>query len=117
MRIRMGLPKVKPAEYVLLEECPSEDCQGSYFKLHQGQCSKQLLDPDHAQVMAKRYQCLTCKRTFRVYPYGVSRAQRSDRLRAIGVMLYVLGLSYGGVEDALTALGWAGSKSSTYRDV
>jgi hypothetical protein len=32
-------------------------------------------------------------------------------------MLYVLGLSYGGVEDALTALGWAGSKSSTYRDV
>jgi hypothetical protein len=32
-------------------------------------------------------------------------------------MLYVLGLSYGGVEDSLTALGWAGSKSSTYRDV
>jgi transposase-like protein len=32
-------------------------------------------------------------------------------------MLYVLGLSYGGVADALTALGWAGSKSSIYRDV
>jgi transposase-like protein len=32
-------------------------------------------------------------------------------------MLYVLGLSYGGVEDALAALGWAGSKSSAYRDV
>jgi hypothetical protein len=32
-------------------------------------------------------------------------------------MLYVLGLSYGGVEDALLALGLAGSKSSVYRDV
>jgi hypothetical protein len=32
-------------------------------------------------------------------------------------MLYVLGLSYGGVADALAAFGWAGSKSSVYRDV
>jgi transposase-like protein len=32
-------------------------------------------------------------------------------------MFYVLGLSYGGVADALAALGWAGSKSSIYRDV
>jgi transposase-like protein len=32
-------------------------------------------------------------------------------------MLYVLGISYGGVEDALRAFGWAGSKTSVYRDV
>jgi hypothetical protein len=32
-------------------------------------------------------------------------------------MLYVLGISYGGVEDALLAFGWTGSKSSVYRDV
>jgi transposase-like protein len=32
-------------------------------------------------------------------------------------MLYVLGLSYGGVADALAAFGWPGSKSSVYRDV
>lgn len=117
MRIRMRLPKVDPEEYEKPEECPFEDCQGQYFKLHQDQCPKQLLDPNHDQVTAKRYQCLSCKRTFRVYPHGVSRSQRSGRLKAIGVMLYVLGLSYGGVEDALTALGWAGSKSSSYRDV
>jgi transposase-like protein len=47
----------------------------------------------------------------------VSQAQRSDRLKGIGILFYVLGLSYGGVEDALAALGWAGSKSSIYRDV
>jgi transposase-like protein len=32
-------------------------------------------------------------------------------------MYYVLGMSYGGVEDALSAFGWAGSKTSIYRDV
>jgi hypothetical protein len=32
-------------------------------------------------------------------------------------MLYVLGISYGGVEDVLWAFGWGGSKSSVYRDV
>lgn len=117
MRIRMRLPKVDQTEWAEPEGCPAEECQGKYFKVHQRQCTKQLLDPDHGRVTARRYQCMSCKRTFRVYPRGVSRAQRSDRLKGIGIMFYVLGLSYGGVEDALAALGWAGSKSSTYRDV
>jgi len=117
MRIRMQLPVVDPNEYVKPKECPFDDCRGRYFKRHQAGCAKQVLDPGHNWVSVERYQCLSCKQTFRVYPRGVSRAQRSDRLKAIGVMLYVLGLSYGGVEDALLALGWAGSKSSIYRDV
>lgn len=117
MRIRMRLPIVDPGEYVRPNECPVQGCRGRYFKRHQASCAKQVLDPGHSRVSAERYQCLSCKHTFRVYPRGISRAQRSDRLKAIGVMLYVLGLSYGGVEDALLALGWAGSKSSIYRDV
>ena len=117
MRIRMRLPEVDPAECAEPEEYPLEECWARHFKVHQRQCSKQPLDPDHEQVTARRYRCLSCRRTFRVYPQGVSRAQRSDRLKGIGIMFYVLGLSCGGVEDALTTLGWAGSKSSTYRDV
>lgn len=117
MRIRMCLPKVDPDAFELPEECPYDSCHGPHFKSHQSECAKELLDPDHDQVTAKRYRCLRCKRTFRLYPRGVSRAQRSDRLRAIGVMFYILGMSYGGVEDALQAFGWAGSKSSIYRDV
>ena len=35
----------------------------------------------------------------------------------MGILLYVLGLSYGGVADVLAAFGWQGSKSSIYRDV
>ena len=117
MRIRMHLPRVEPEEYDVPAVCPRDGCQGEHFKLHQRHCRRAVLDPDHDEVNVRRYRCLTCKRTFRVYPRGVSGAQRSDRLRGIGVMLYVLGLSYGGVEDALLALGLAGSKASVYRDV
>jgi transposase-like protein len=117
MRIRISLPEVMPDEYEEPTGCPYEGCQGIYFKGHQQHCAKAVQDPDHEQVNAKRYECLKCNRTFRVYPKGVSNGQRSDRLKAIGVMWYVLGISYGGVEDALRAFGWAGSKSSVYRDV
>jgi len=117
MRIRMHLPRVEPDEYEMPAVCPHEGCEGQHFKLHQRHCRRAVLDPDHDQVNVRRYRCLTCRRTFRVYPRGVSNAQRSDRLRGIGVMLYVLGLSYGAVEDALQALGLAGSKVSVYRDV
>ncbi len=117
MRLRMRLPQVEPDSYEDPTVCPHAACSGQHFKVHQQTCAKALQDPDHAQVQAKRYKCLKCKRTFRVYPQGVSEAQRSDRLKGIGVMLYVLGLSYGGTADALAAFGWAGSKTTIYRDV
>ena len=117
MRIRIHLPKVVDDEYEIPELCPQEDCKGCSFKVHQQKSQKKVLDPDVEEVNARRYRCLRCKRTFRVYPRGVSRAQRSGRLKGMGIMLYVLGLSYGGVEDALAALELAGSKSSVYRDV
>ena len=117
MRIRMHLPRVKPDEYDMPTVCRYEDCEGEHFKLHQRHCRREIIDPDHQQVNVRRYRCLRCKRTFRVYPQGVSGTQRSDRMKGIGIMLYVLGLSYGAVEDALFALGLPGSKSSVYRDV
>ncbi len=117
MRLRMRLPQVDPDTYEDPRVCPYADCDGQHFKVHQPVCAKPVQDPDHTQVQAKRYKCLKCKQTFRVYPQGVSQAQRSDRLKGIGVMLYVLGLSYGGTADALAAFGWAGSKTTVYRDV
>jgi len=117
MRIRLHLPHVEPDEYEIPGVCPGEGCQGKQFKRHQRHCRRSIADPEHEEVNVQRYRCLRCKRTFRVYPRGVSGAQRSDRLKGIGIMLYVLGLSYGGVEDALLALGLVGSKASVYRDV
>jgi len=61
-----------------------------------------------------RYRCLTCGRTFRVYPKGVSNAQVSDRVKGLTIMLYLLGLSYGAVSLALESLGVPLSKTEAY---
>jgi len=52
-----------------------------------------------------------------VYPQGVSRAQTSDRVYGLGVMLYLLGLSYGAVSLVLEALGVYLCKSQVYEVV
>jgi transposase-like protein len=115
MRLRIRLPEVKPDEYVVPLTCP-HGCGGRYFALHQ--CvQKRMGDPNYSAAVVRRYKCVTCGRSFRVHPTGVSRHHRSQRLRGIGVLFYVLGLSYGGVADALAAFGWPGSKSTVYRDV
>ncbi len=118
MRIQVRLPKVKPDEYELPETCP-HGCGGTYFRQHgqQGQ-QKQLRDPQYDQVTVYRYRCLECGRTFRVYPQGVLKgAQQSARLKGMVVLLYVLGLSYGALEDFTNALGCGIGKTLAYYDV
>lgn len=115
MRLRMRLPEVRPDEYVVPQTCPY-GCGGRHFGLHQ-RWPKRVADPVYQTVVVRRYRCLRCGRSFRVHPTGINADHRSQRLRGIGVLFYVLGLSYGGVADALAALGWAGSKSSIYGDV
>ena len=118
MRIKVRLPKVEPDQYDEPAECPYEGCKGRHFKRHglRGE-KKPLRDPRYAGVRAYRHRCLKCGRTFRVYPRGVSADQQSDRLKALSVLLYVLGLSYGGVEDLLEALGVAIGKTTVYENV
>jgi len=104
MRLRVRIPTVEPTLYQMPTECSYEGCHGTVFKMHQEGCPKPLRDPQHERVEAKRYRCLRCGRTLRVYPKGVSRDQQSDALKAFSVFLYLLGLSYGAVSDALGAL-------------
>ncbi len=66
---------------------------------------------------AHRYRCLKCRRTFRVYPPGVTHAQSSERVKGLAVMLYLLGLSYGAVSLALGSLGVPLSKTRVYETV
>jgi hypothetical protein len=47
----------------------------------------------------------------------LSQGQQSDRLKAMSVLRYVLGLSYGGVEDFLTAMGLGIGKTTVYDNV
>jgi transposase-like protein len=118
MRIRVRLPQVHPDEYDTPTHCPHEGCGGVQFKRHgaQGE-TKAVRDPQVGEVIAYRWHCLRCGKTFRVYPRGVGREQQSDRLQALSVLLYVLGLSYGGVEDLLSALGVPLGKTAVYLNV
>jgi transposase-like protein len=118
MRIKVRLPKIEPGEYDWPTGCPHADCHSQRLKRHgvKGE-RKPLRDPRCQEVRAYRYRCLRCGRTFRVYPRGVSEDQQSDRLKAISVLLYVLGLSYGAVEDFLDALGVTLAKTTVYHNV
>ena len=118
MRIQVQLPKVEPEVYQEPTECPYQGCHGRHFKDHgvQGE-AKAVRDFTYEGVNSYRKRCLSCQRTFRVYPIGVSKSQQSHSLKAASVLLYVLGLSYGGVACFLSALGCPIGKTTVYENV
>lgn len=118
MRLKVRFPRVEPNNYQLPETCPY-GCGGAEYRRHgtKGE-RKPLRDIGYAEVLSYRYTCVRCGRTFRVYPQGVSKgAQQSERLRAMTILLYVLGLSYGAVEDFVSALGCGVGKTTVYNNV
>jgi hypothetical protein len=63
-------------------------------------------------------KCPFCKTTWTVRCDGIADGrQRTDRLIALGVVLYMFGLSYRAVEKFLPLLDCIGSRSSIERDV
>jgi len=115
MRLVMRLPVVDPTVLPEPQQCPY-GCGGQHFQ-HRQTVPKPLRDTKLEQVEAHRYGCLRCGRTFRVYPPGVSIAQTSTRLRGLGILLYLLGLSYGAAALTLEALGHPLSKVAIYNAV
>jgi len=113
MRLKLLLPPVRPDVYEEPAVCPSKGCDGRHFHLRQ-ESLKPLRDTLFPAVVAQRYECLRCGDTFRVYPTGVSRAQTSARLRGLGVLFYILGMSYGAASLALRALGHPLCKTAVY---
>lgn len=116
MRLQVRLPRVEPAQIKTPEQCRNPGCQGRHFQFLQA-VKKPVRDTVYEAVLAHRYKCLRCGQTFRVYPTGVSRDQVSQRVKGLGVMLYLLGLSYGATSIALEALGVYLAKSSLYEAV
>src|SRR5258708_32368554 len=113
MRLRILLPKGTPEAITVPPHCAYAGCGGRAVHVRQ-EGSKPLRDTVYHEVQVPRYQCLKCKRTFRVYPEGTSRAQTSQRVKGLAVMLYLLGLSYGAVSLALEGLGISLCKSRVY---
>ncbi len=124
MHLNVRLPKVQPATIQPPTNCPYPDRKhpkqpwaGTQCKLQQFNCQKPVRDTRYSQVSVRGYRCLQCRRTFRVYPTGVSSAQQSDTLKGLSVLLYILGLSYPGVADLLEALNYPLCKSTVYNNV
>ncbi len=123
MHLSVRIPKVEPHAVQAPTRCPLKHpktkrrCTGTQFKLHQAHCRKLVRDLRHTQVLAQRYRCLKCHRTFRVYPSGVSEDQLTASLKALCVLLYILGLSYQGVVDLLEALLHPVCKTTVYNQV
>jgi transposase-like protein len=113
MRLKIILPRINPTKLTLPAQCPHSDCGSTQVQRFQV-VKKSIRDTVEHEVEAWRCVCLRCGRTFRVYPEGVDRAQASLRVRGLGVMLYLLGLSYGATSLVLEALGVYRSKSQVY---
>jgi transposase-like protein len=116
MRLNLILPKVEPGQFEVPKKCSQKGCGGIAFIPRQ-EVNKKIVDTQHAQVKAWRYECRSCGQVFRVYPKGVSQKHISKRVNGMAVMLYLLGLSYGAVEIVLSSLGIGMGKSSVYRAV
>ncbi len=116
MRLKLLLPQVEPSGYEEPKHCPNAKCGGQQFYLRQ-EVRKPVRDTVYQAVVARRYECLRCGQTFRVYPQGISSDQTSARLKGLAVLFYIMGLSYGAVSLVLTALGHPLGKTAAYEAV
>lgn len=96
--------------------CPHCACPNG--RIHSAVRPRRIVDLKASTVAQRRMKCPRCGMTWTLRGEGVGPGrQRSDRLRSIGVILYMLGLSYRAVEQFLPCLECCGSKSSIERDV
>ena len=95
--------------------CPR--CNTNSGRIHQ-QRRLSLVDTRIGAVTKLRMRCSTCYLTWTCQPAGLKpHFQRSQRLRALNLLLYALGLSYEATAQVMTALGAPESDTSVYRDL
>ena len=116
MRLKLIPPPIRPDVYPGVAGCPDPGCGGRHVQRWQAVC-KSLRNPVLPEVVAERYRCVRCGRTFRVYPVGVVPDQTWARLKGVAVMFYFPGMSYGAVATAFAVLGVPLSKVAVYNAV
>jgi hypothetical protein len=116
MRLKLLLPRVEPSEFEEPSVCQKANCGGKRFHLRQ-EVRKPVRETVYRAVTARRYECLGCGQTFRVYPLGISDDQTSRRLKGLAVLFYIMGLSYGAVALVLPVLGHPLGKTAVYEAV
>lgn len=96
-------------------QCPA--CGARRAHKH-GRIRRRVRDWQHRTIVVQRMRCTTCRATWTLYPRGMEPyRQRSRRVRDLGVLLYMLGLSYRKVAHVLASLGAVVAPSTLLGDV
>ena len=111
--IWLRLPDVKTRPKGRPRRCPH--C-GSYILQRWGRITKPVRDTHELQVEVHRYRCCDCSRTFRAYPEGVDRSERTLRLRQLAALTWALGLSLEEVVSVFESFGMEMSRTTIWRD-
>jgi len=109
----LKLPKVKGKTAERPRKCPY--CSGETFQ-RWGQVWKPVKDIRRRRVQVYRYRCCRCRRTFRHYPDGTTKADQTERIRLFAVICWTLGMSYRGVSAILGGLGTSLCPMTVWRD-
>jgi hypothetical protein len=112
--VTLRLPEVKRKTQERAKKCPH--CGGETFQ-RWGQVRKPVKDVHVRAVKVYRYRCCRCRRTFRHYPDGSSRADQSERLKQFASICWTLGMSHRGVSLILSGLQVSLSHMSVWRNV
>jgi transposase-like protein len=110
----LKLPEVKQKKEERPHKCSY--CEGETFQ-RWGQVNKPVKDMRVRNIKVYRYRCCRCKRTFRYYPEGNTRADQTERLRVFTVLLWTLGLSHRASSLVLSGLKVLVSFMTIWRDV
>jgi len=113
--IRYIVPSVG-SQLKLERHCPQ--CGRMGGNIHSNIHYRAISDTKVTAIAQRRMKCPFCTTTWTIRAEGINHGkQRSDRLIALGVILYMFGLSYRSVAKFLPLLDCVGSKSSIERDV
>lgn len=110
----LKLPAVKQRTEARPSQCPY--CGSEIFQ-RWGGVNKPVKDVRVRNVQVYRYRCCSCKRTFRHYPTGNTRADQTERLRLFAIVLWSLGLSHRASSLVLSGLQVSISFMTIWRDV
>jgi len=110
----LKLPDVKRKREERPKRCPN--CQGETFQ-RWSEVRKPVKDVHVRQVQVYRYKCCACHRTFRHYPQGNTRADQTERLRLLVVVMWCLGLSHRSASLILSGLQVKLSHMTSWRNI
>jgi len=113
MKISLKIPSVNQVPTHRPEACAY--CGRPILHRH-GTVSKPIEDHRLSRVLAHRYKCVSCARTFRHYPAGITNKDQSQRTVVLAALMYGLGLSCSAASHLLGALGAQVAKITVWRD-